>query len=192
MKQEYNAETLGTRGRMRGNRKWDTAKIEALYMAGAELGDILKTPEFEKMSKNYLKNLMVQGKWIAKRIKLREEVANTLAPKMEDVMRRETENHYNFMLQQISEERKQIEIRNKSGNIKDQSARLDVLAQYEKMATRALGLDENNLHDRKGLNINAMISLHVEGPKKAVEIDIVPMECSAPVEGQIEPVERQQ
>ena len=92
MKQEYNIESLGTRGVKRGNRKWDTAKIEALYMAGAELGDILKTPEFEKMSKNYLKNLMVQGKWIAKRIKLREEVANTLAPKMEDVMRTETEN----------------------------------------------------------------------------------------------------
>ena len=189
MKQEYNAETLGTRGRKRGNRKWDVAKIESLYMAGAELGDILKTPEFEKMSKNYLKNLMVAGKWIAKRQKLREEVANTLAPKMEEVMRRETENHYNFMLQQISEERKQIEIRNKSGNIKDQSARLDVLAQYEKMATRALGLDENNLHDRKGLNINAMISLHVEGPKKAVEGDIVTLEHSAPVEGHLAPVE---
>jgi hypothetical protein len=47
MKQEYNAETLGTR-----RRKWDVAQIEQLYMAGAELGDILKTPEFEKMSKN--------------------------------------------------------------------------------------------------------------------------------------------
>jgi hypothetical protein len=187
MKQEYNAETLGTR-----RRKWDVAKIEQLYMAGAELGDILKTPEFSKLSKNYLKNLMVQGKWIAKRLKLREEVANTLAPKMEDVMRRETENHYNFMLAQISEERKQIEIRTKSGNIKDQSARLDVLAQYEKMATRALGLDENNLHDRKGLNINAMISLHVEGPKKAEDITIVPLECSNTVEGEIEPLEREQ
>jgi hypothetical protein len=186
MKQEYNAETLGTR-----RRKWDVAKIEQLYMAGAELGDILKTPEFSKLSKNYLKNLMVQGKWIAKRLKLREEVANTLAPKMEDVMRRETENHYNFMLTQIADERKQIEIRAKSGNIKDQAGRLDVLAQYEKMATRALGLDENNLHDRKGLNINAMISLHVEGPKKAEEITIVPVECSAAVEGQFEPVERQ-
>ncbi len=187
MKQEYNAETLGTR-----RRKWDVAKIEQLYMAGAELGDILKTPEFSKLSKNYLKNLMVQGKWIAKRLRLREEVANTLAPKMEDVMRRETENHYNFMLAQISEERKQIEIRTKSGNIKDQAGRLDVLAQYEKMATRALGLDENNLHDRKGLNINAMISLHVEGPKKAVEIDVVPVECSDAVEGEIEPLEREQ
>ena len=147
---------------------------------------------FIKLCKNYLKNLMVQGKWIAKRMKLREEVANTLAPQMEDVMRRETESHYNFMLTQIAEERKQIEIRNKSGNIKDQSARLDVLAQYEKMATRALGLDENNIHDRKGLNINAMISLHVDGPKKAVDIDIIPVECSEPVEGSFEPVEEQQ
>jgi hypothetical protein len=60
------------------------------------------------------------------------------------------------------------------------------------MATRALGLDENNLHDRKGLNINAMISLHVEGPKKAVDIDIVPTECSDAVEGQIEPAEKEQ
>ena len=67
-----------------------------------------------------------------------------------------------------------------------------MLAQYEKMATRALGLDENNLHDRKGLNINAMISLHVEGPKKAEDITIVPVECSNAVEGDFEPVERQQ
>jgi hypothetical protein len=37
-----------------------------------------------------------------------------------------------------------------------------------------------------------MISLHVEGPKKAVDIDIVPVECSNPVEGQIEPVEKEQ
>jgi hypothetical protein len=184
MKQELG--NLGVR-----KRKWDVAKIEQLYMAGAELHDILKTPEFEKMSKNYLKNLMVAGKWISKRTKLREEVANTLAPKMEDVMRKETESHYNFMLTQIADERKQIEIRAKSGNIKDQSARLDVLAQYEKMATRALGLDENNLHDRKGLNINAMISLHMEGPKKAEDITIVPLECSSAVEGDFDPVERQ-
>jgi hypothetical protein len=37
-----------------------------------------------------------------------------------------------------------------------------------------------------------MISLHVEGPKKAEDITIVPVECFDAVEGQIEPVERQQ
>jgi hypothetical protein len=44
------------------------------------------------------------------------------------------------------------------------------------MATRALGLDENNMHDRKGLSVNAMISLHVEGPRKAVEGEVVSAE----------------
>jgi len=39
-----------------------------------------------------------------------------------------------------------------------------------------LGLDENNMHDRKGLSVNAMISLHVEGPRKAVEGEIVSTE----------------
>jgi hypothetical protein len=172
-------------------KKWDRIKIEQLYMAGMELSDILKTPEFCQMSKNYLKNLAVGGKWISKRNRLREQVAHALAPKMEDVMKAETESHYNFMLSQISEERKQIEIRSKSGHIKDQSARLDVLAQYEKMATRALGLDENNMHDRKGLSVNTMITLHMEGPKKAVEPDIVPLEHSAIVEGEFEALEKQ-
>jgi hypothetical protein len=95
---------------------------------------------------------------------------------MEDLMAAETSAHYQFMLKQIAEERAQVEGRYKTGNIKDQSARLDVLAQYEKMATRALGLDENNMHDRKGLSVNAMISLHVEGPRKAVEGEIVSAE----------------
>jgi hypothetical protein len=37
-----------------------------------------------------------------------------------------------------------------------------------------------------------MISLHVEGPKKAEDITIVAEECSNPVEGEFEAVERQQ
>jgi hypothetical protein len=151
-------------------------RIEQLFMGGAEMSDILKLPEFSKMSRFYLKNCMVKGKWIDKRKKLRESVANIVAPKMEDLMAAETSAHYQFMLKQIAEERAQVESRYKTGNIKDQSARLDVLAQYEKMATRALGLDENNMHDRKGLSVNAMISLHVEGPRKAVEGEIVSAE----------------
>jgi hypothetical protein len=34
--------------------------------------------------------------------------------------------------------------------------------------------------------------LHVEGPKKAEDISIVPVECSNAVEGEFEPLERQQ
>jgi hypothetical protein len=169
---ELNSETLG-RGR---RKKWDMDRIEQLFMGGAEMSDILRLPEFSKMSRFYLKNCMVKGKWIDKRKKLRESVANIVAPKMEDLMAAETSAHYQFMLKQIAEERAQVESRYKTGNIKDQSARLDVLSQYEKMATRALGLDENNMHDRKGLSVNAMISLHVEGPRKAVEGEIVSAE----------------
>jgi hypothetical protein len=39
-----------------------------------------------------------------------------------------------------------------------------------------LGLDENNVHDRKGLSVNAMINLHVTGPTKADKIEIVSAE----------------
>ena len=167
---ELNAEKLG---RGKGRKKWDMEKIETLFMGGAEMSDILKLPEFAQMSKFYLKNCMVKGRWIEKRKRLREQVANVVAPKLEDLMVAETANHYTFMLREIAAERKQIEERHKTGNIKEQAQRLDILAEYEKIATRALGLDENNMHDRKGLSVNAMISLHVEGPRKAVEGEIV-------------------
>jgi len=176
---ELNSETLG-----RGSRKkWDMEKIETLFMGGAEMSDILKLPEFSLMSKFYLKNCMVKGKWIDKRKRLREEVANVVAPKLEDAMASETIAHYAFMLREIAAERVQIETRHKSGNIKDQAQRLDVLAEYEKIATRALGLDENNMHDRKGLSVNAMISLHVSGPTKADKVEIVSTQYVDAVEG---------
>lgn len=177
---ELNAEGLG---RGKGRKKWDMERIETLFMGGAEMSDILKLPEFAQMSRFYLKNCMVKGKWIEKRKRLREQVANVVAPKLEDLMAVETANHYTFMLREIAAERKQIEERHKSGNIKDQSARLDVLAEYEKLATRALGLDENNMHDRKGLSVNAMIQLHVTGPQKADKIEIVSGEYVRGTEG---------
>ena len=175
---EINSETFG-RGR---RKKWDVGEIERLYMGGAEISDILKQPKFENMSKFYLKNLMVKGKWVDKRKALRAQVSAIAAPKLEDVMAKETEAHYHFMLQQIAEERQQIVARAKGGNIKDQAARLDVLAEYEKIASRALGLDEQNVHDKKGLSVNAMISLHMTGPQKAEQIQIVSSECIQKVE----------
>jgi hypothetical protein len=170
---DINPETFG-RGR---RKKWDVDEIERLYMGGAEISDILKQPKFENMSKFYLKNLMVKGKWVDKRKALRAQVSAIAAPKLEEVMAKETEAHYHFMLQQIAEERQQIVARAKGGNIKDQAARLDVLAEYEKIASRALGLDEQNVHDKKGLSVNAMISLHMTGPQKAEQIQIVSSEC---------------
>jgi hypothetical protein len=158
-------------------KKWDSDEIERLYMGGAEIADILKQPKFENMSKFYLKNLMVKGKWVDKRKALRAQVSAIAAPKLEDVMAKETEAHYHFMLQQIAEERQQIVARSKGGNIKEQAQRLDVLAEYEKIAARALGLDEQNVHDKKGLSVNAMISLHMTGPQKAEQIQIVSSEC---------------
>jgi hypothetical protein len=170
-------------GRGKGRKKWDMEKIETLFMGGAEMSDILKLPEFSQMSRFYLKNCMVKWKWIEKRKRLREQVANIVAPKLEDAMVVETAAHYSFMLREIAAERKQIEERHKSGNIKDQAARLDILAEYEKIATRALGLDENNMHDRKGLSVNAMINLHVTGPTKADKIEIVSAEYVRGAEG---------
>jgi hypothetical protein len=170
---ELDSEKLG---RGKGRKKWDMERIETLFMGGAEMSDILKLPEFAQMSKFYLKNCMVKGKWIEKRKRLREQVANVVAPKLEDLMVAETANHYQFMLREIAAERKEIEGRHKAGNIKEQAQRLDILAEYEKIATRALGLDENNMHDRKGLSVNAMIQLHVTGPQKADKIEIVSAE----------------
>lgn len=156
-----------------GRRKWDMDKVRALYIQGNEITDIVKLPEFIGLSKFYVKNVMIKGQWSKQRELIRVQSTGLIEKKIIEAMRDETEKHLRFMLQQVSEERGEIVARKKLGNIKDQKERLEVLSELDKTARRTLGLDDQNVGDKRAMSVNAMISLHMTGPQKAEEIEVI-------------------
>lgn len=156
-----------------GRRKWDMDKVRALYIQGNEITDIVKLPEFIGLSKFYVKNVMIKGQWSKQRELIRVQSTGLIEKKIIEAMRDETEKHLRFMLQQVSEERGEIVARKKLGNIKDQSERLAVLSDLDKTARRTLGLDDQNVGDKRAMSVNAMISLHMTGPQKAEEVEVI-------------------
>jgi len=156
-----------------GRRKWDMDKVRALYIQGNEITDIVKLPEFIGLSKFYVKNVMIKGQWSKQRELIRVQSTGLIEKKIIEAMRDETEKHLRFMLQQVSEERGEIVARKKLGNIKDQKERLEVLSELDKTARRTLGLDDQNVGDKRAMSVNAMISLHMTGPQKAEEVEVI-------------------
>lgn len=154
-------------------KKWDMDKVRALYIQGIEIADILKMPEFNGLSRFYVKNVMIKGKWSQQRQMIRTQSTGLIEKTIIDAMKDQTEDHLRFMLKQISEERAEIVSRRKQGNIKEQRERLEVLAELDKTARRTLGLDEQNIADKRTMSVNAMISLHMTPPTKAEEVEIV-------------------
>ena len=148
-------------------------KVRALYIQGNEITDIVKLPEFIGLSKFYVKNVMIKGQWSKQRELIRVQSTGLIEKKIIEAMRDETEKHLRFMLQQVSEERGEIVARKKLGNIKDQKERLEVLSELDKTARRTLGLDDQNVGDKRAMSVNAMISLHMTGPQKAEEVEVI-------------------
>ena len=148
--------------------KWDWAAIKNLYMSGAEISEIVLMPEYKGLSRAYVKNIMCKEGW-AKQKQLVVTQASGMAEKnIVTTMKEQTEEHYKFMLRQITEERQQIEERRKLTGTKDQRERLDLLESLEKIARRTLGLDQQEIGNKQAMSINAMISLHVTPPEKSV------------------------
>lgn len=168
-------------------KKWDMDKVRALYIQGTEIADIVKMPEFNGLSRFYVKNVMIKGKWSQQRQLIRTQSTGMIEKTIVDAMKEQTEDHLRFMLKQISEERAEIVARKKMGNIKDQRERLEVLAELDKTARRTLGLDEQNIADKRAMSVNAMISLHVRPPSKAEEVEVISTEHIK--DGEVEEVE---
>jgi hypothetical protein len=168
-------------------KKWDMDKVRALYIQGIEIADIVNMPEFNGLSRFYVKNVMIKGKWSHQRQMIRTQSTGLIEKTIIDAMKEQTEDHLRFMLKQVSEERAEIVARKKMGNIKDQRERLEVLSELDKTARRTLGLDEQNIADRKTMSVNAMISLHMTPPKANEEVEIVTGKHI--MEGEVEEVE---
>ena len=168
-------------------KKWDMEKVRALYIQGMEVADIVKMPEFNGLSRFYVKNVMIKGKWSHQRQLIRTQSTGLIEKTIVEAMKEQTEDHLRFMLKQISEERAEIVSRKKQGNIKEQRERLEVLAELDKTARRTLGLDDQNIGDKRAMSVNAMISLHMTAPAKAEEVEIVSGKHI--IDGEVEEVE---
>ncbi len=154
-------------------KKWDMDKVRALYIQGNEIADIVKMPEFNGLSRFYVKNVMIKGQWSKQRQLIRTQSTGMIEKTIIEAMKDQTEEHLRFMLKQVSEERAEIVARKKLGNIKDQRERLEVLSELDKTARRTLGLDDQNIADKRTMSVNAMISLHMTPPQKAEEVEVI-------------------
>ena len=154
-------------------KKWDMDKVRALYIQGNEIADIVKMPEFNGLSRFYVKNVMIKGQWSKQRQLIRVQSTGMIEKTIIEAMTDQTEEHLRFMLKQVSEERAEIVARKKMGNSKEQRERLEVLSELDKTARRTLGLDDQNIGDKRAMSVNAMISLHMTGPQKAEEVEVI-------------------
>lgn len=168
-------------------RKWDMEKLKTLYLAGGELQDLLKLPEYDGLSYFYLKKIATKERWSSQKSLVRTQAHALVEKSLIESIKEQTDEHYRFMLKQIDEEREQIVKRRKLTGTKDQKERLDLLESLEKIARRTLGLDEQNIADKQAASINAMISLHISPPQKA-EFDDQAVKVAARVlDGLVEP-----
>ena len=147
-------------------KKWNWEEIKAHYMAGLDVADITKLPQYKGLSPFYFRNVMVREKWAKQRELIRTQAAAKIEKKLIHKMGEESEQHLWFMLKQIEEERKVIEERKKLKGTKEQKERLELLTELDKTARRTLGLDQQEVGNQKAMSVNAMISLHVTPPSK--------------------------
>jgi len=139
------------------NRKYEWAIIKGLYMAGMQPEDLLGIPECQGMSKAYLSHKIAIEKWAVERRNIASLRKVEVGATLQDTMKRATETHYLFMLKEIEDERRIIESRLKTTSINDQQARLDLLADFEGLARKTLGLDNMSANDPNKNSFNAMI-----------------------------------
>lgn len=152
------------------NRKYDWPIIKGLYMAGMQPDDLLKLPECAEMSKAYLSHKIAIEKWAVERRALNDRTAMEVGMTLHERMKNATEEHYKFMLKEIEDERRIIANRLKTTGLQDQQARLDLLADFEGLARKTLGLDDISANDPTKNSFNAMIVIqNIPIPVKALE-----------------------
>lgn len=147
-------------------KKWNWEEIKSHYMAGLDVADITKLPQYKGLSPFYFRNVMVKEKWAKQRELIRTQASAKIEKKLIHKMGEESEAHLWFMLKQIEEERKVIDERKKLKGTKEQKERLELLTELDKTARRTLGLDQQDVSNQKAMSVNAMISLHVTPPSR--------------------------
>jgi len=169
-------------------KKWNWEEIKSHYMAGLDVADITKLPQYKGLSPFYFRNVMVREKWAKQRDLIRTQASAKIEKKLIHKMGEESEQHLWFMLKQLEEERKVIDERKKLKGTKEQKERLELLTELDKTARRTLGLDQQEVQNQRAMSVNAMISLHVTPPMRDEMGNVTEKHNIQIFEGEIAPV----
>jgi len=163
----------------RDKQKWNKDLIRQLYFSGYDIPEIIKLEMFKTLSPNYLQKMVYQERWHEQRKELREQAKALGDIQLVDMFKKQGDEHYRFMIEQLEKHREIIRKREISDSLKGQKEHVALLNDYDTLARRTLGLNEqDNPKDRGTMAIKAMILIQQNGPLKAPNvasaIDVLP------------------
>lgn len=148
-----------------GDRIWDWDVIQALYMGGMELSQIVKIPRFTELSLKYLQNKASREKWKDSRDAARLEGTGEIAQSLITKMGQAEQDHQHWVLDALDEERRIFEKTKTKGGGKDQIMRLEVIERINNNVRKTLGLDDRKPLNDQQKNLGILIHLKSHPPK---------------------------
>jgi hypothetical protein len=139
--------------------KWDWELAFALFVGGMSFNDILKTPNFQGMSKKMLQNRAAREEWIRQRKEYSETLGQSLAKPLVERLAEAADIHQEFMRVRLERERKVLDNFVITNNVKDQRDRLENLRLLDDMSRKLTGLDDRKPVDNRQFNFNLTVHL---------------------------------
>lgn len=140
--------------------KYDWDAIKACYIAGMSHQDICKQFEDTGITSNYLARQISTKGWLKEKMGIQAVGKLNAGTKIQDQVSDKIEKYLNFIQTQIEQEQIIATARFKTGSIKDQKERLDVLKQIKDLATETYGLQDRKPGDANADGYNFLIAIH--------------------------------
>jgi hypothetical protein len=146
--------------------KWDWPVIQALYLGGMALSDIVKIPRYAELSLSYLSKRASIGKWREMREKAQSEGAGLISLPLVERMQDAVNTHQSWLLDQLATERKVFQRRLKTG--KNQTERLESLRRIDDMTRKLLGMDDMKPLTPDKRNLGILIAMQGQNAKVTI------------------------
>lgn len=160
-------------------RIWDWDVIQALYLGGMELKEIVRVPRFKELSLTYLQKTASEKKWKAAREAARAESTGSIAKPLIAKMGEAEQAHQEWLLNNLERERRLFdqETQKQMGGGKNQLERLKIINSLDEVVRRQLGLDERKPVSDEQRNLGILIQLQ-SGPGQAsltnIQVGLLP------------------
>lgn len=163
------------------HRKFDLDLAKSFFVAGMSQEDIIKQPGFETMSIKYLRKVSWEEKWTQERktalAAAAGMVSNGCVPTVANLIKKKSqhiEEHYSFMFGELESFRKLIEAERKQSGPKHINIRMGMVSEYNDLATKVLGLNENPAGDDNSIGFAFLSAIHTAQPGTAPMLAIFP------------------
>jgi hypothetical protein len=161
-----------------GQRIWDWDVIQALYMGGVELSQIVQIPRFKELSLSYLSKRASEQKWRASREAARAEGVGQIAKSLIEKMGQAEQDHQQWLLDKLDNERRLYDKETASDlrGGKNQMERLKIINQLDETVRRQLGLDERKPLGDQQRNLGILISIQNGGVPQKGTVQVAVMQ----------------